>query len=134
VADFLEGIIALGAKPFIVAAIKPFYPELDTKRFETLDCSDEEQFVNARAIRKLLHKRLFTVETIVKLFTVFLQNVPQHYSIAELKGLLMLMFNLIVEKLYQLALNDFMILIGTILDAYSSTQYEEEVRLFFIYY
>ena len=46
----------------------------------------------------------------------------------------MLLFHLIVEKLYQLALNDFIILIGSILDAYSETQYKEEACFFFCFF
>ena len=128
VADFLESLIGVGASPSIVSTIQDHHPNLDATRFESLDCSGEEQFVDARATRKFLYKRCYTVQFIVKFFSVCIQTSPSHYSVEELRGMFVVACHLSVEKLYQLILFDVKIMISSILEAFAIDTWEDHVR------
>uniref|UniRef100_A0A7M5XLZ5 Coiled-coil SMC6 And NSE5 INteracting (CANIN) domain-containing protein n=1 Tax=Clytia hemisphaerica TaxID=252671 RepID=A0A7M5XLZ5_9CNID len=129
VIELLESIIGIGASPSIVSTIEYVYPELDTSIFESLDCSGEEQFVNARAIRKDIHRRLYTVQFITKLFTVAVQTFPGQYNVDELRAIFMLVSHLSVDKLFQSVLIDFKVLLASILDTYNDeAMWETEVE------
>ena len=129
VADLLESVIAIGASPSIVPTVQDHHPELDSTRFESLDCSGEEQFVDARSTRKLLHRRCFAVQNIVQFFTVCVQTKTLSYNFEELRGLFVVACHLSVEKLFQVVSFDVRVFIASILEAYTDETWEQQVRV-----
>lgn len=87
----------------------------------------EEEFQDTRSIRKVLHKRLFNIEAMVRLATVYIQTFPLSMTTDELKMMLIIVAYMAVDKLVQLLLWDLTVLVGSILDTYSSPQWTDEV-------
>lgn len=124
--DFIDVLLFFGADVnVLIPETSP--PHLLTYR--TVKKNNQENiFVHSNTTRKSFNTNLHNFTSFVKLLTIYIQTFPLRYGIDELNSMLLLSFLFTVEKVLQVALWDIKVLIGALLDAYSATQWKEEMH------